>query len=282
MRGLNGTFLIFAMYIIGILLVCFAMDGMVTGEVDNDFNYMSASDFNKDMYVDGEVIYSLGCFSESQLQYRSIGATTGGMYLVPVGVNGNDEGKYIGVFVGKQDFEIMDEITADTVNFVLGKKQSMDGSPTLSIKGKVKTYGTDEKEFLYDYMKQVLGTDSRAECDKYIVQYYIDYEGAKNAYMKLIIGIVLILIPTLIIIGKIRNSAEDKKRAKAIANFNAPQSNTYKYTDNVSENANTYSDNSGNTYSYEQSNEYTQENTSDTIGETSTESTSTSKFRLKE
>ncbi len=274
----NIGIVIINIFISGLILITSGIEDKSFEEMDKDFNYMKFNEYESDLFVSGEINYSIGCFAEKELMVKSSTLVkSGGIYLVPIGLNENGNEKYIGVFISTLDFSTMDKITNSTIQWLSGKTKSMGDSPTLVVEGKLKKYTIEEERFMYEYMKSYLGTKSTAECDKYILPYYIDSEGTKNANIKLLIGVIFLIISTPIIIGKIKYFVEGKKSAKALMSYNPSNSYSLGYRDSISD----YSDSSDNTYSYNQNNDYKEKNEKQTANDESAPTT-TSKFKLKE
>ncbi len=249
-------YLMMFMFLPGLWLLIEGVIGKPPEDVDKDFNYMKYNEFDSGLYVNGEVCYSIGFISKYAMNPADGTVAEGAMYLVPVGLNENGNEKYIGVYVNAVDFSKMDKITDDTRRLLLGYIKNMDNSPTLVIQGKLKKYTPTQEKEIYKYMKSYLGTNSTAECSKYIVPYYIDAEEASMSNSRIRMGSILLAISTLIIIIDIINKIWRKNRKEVSVVYNPSSS----YNDSI---------------------DFIEENEKQTVNDESAPTT-TSKFKLKE
>ncbi len=191
-----------------------------------DYNTMTDAQVTEGTLVQGEIIYVLDYFEEETLSRagRSGGLTISRMYFIPVGE------KYMAVRVDGTRCSEMDQMVEETWKYLEGTIQQV--STTFPMKGKVKAFDSQDQRYAYDYMKQVLQVSTDAECDEYMLSYYIDCRFYGRAYIPLGIAAVLLFVVF----------SDFAKAKKSTATYTAYDNNYDTYSENTYD-SNSYSDN---------------------------------------
>lgn len=153
-----------------------------------DYNTMTEAQVTEGSLVEGEIVYVLDYFEEETLSRmgQSGGITLSRMYFIPVGE------KYMAVQVDGTQCGKMDQMVEETWDYIEGTIQQV--STTFPMKGKIKAFDSQDRRYAYDYMKQALQVTTDAECDEYLLCYYIDCRYYGRAYIPLGIAIILLLV----------------------------------------------------------------------------------------
>ncbi len=284
-RGVGNFLRGIILVVVGIVFLAIGCIDKFSGETTkNDFNYMASSEFEKGIYVSGEIYYAMDYFEEEETTRDGKKTISGRTYLIPVAYDEDTE-KYLGVFVPSSNFDVLDQITNDTFDYLYEEIDNMDSTPTLQIRGKLKSYGTDEMGFLYDYMMVYLDTNSKEKCDEYIIPYYIDYKASNTSGFNILIGGVMLGVGLILIIIFIV-SVNGKKRSKN-DDIHVSYNDSYGSSDYGNMNNSSNYNNSSDDYTYNNqyndnfSSDYTYDNNQTNNENTTNEENAESKFKLK-
>lgn len=201
LRGIIGT--IVCLVIGGYFLI--KGMGLVVQDFQSGENYneMSATAVTQNKLVEGNIVYVMDCIQEETLSRfgRSGGITLSRIYLIPVG-----EEQFMGIRVDGTQCSKMDQMVENTWDYINGNVTQLENS--LKAKGKIKAFEQAEMRYAYDYMKAALGVDTDAECDPYLVPYYMDCRYYGKAYIPFLIAVILL--------GMVFNAFRKRNRGKAI------------------------------------------------------------------
>lgn len=118
LSGFSATLFVFACIFLGAMIKVGDFPQILMPS--HDYEYVLENGLKEGQHIKGEIFYSLGSFAseESYTQYedyRTASKTTGYYYMIPVGESG-----MAAIFVRKDDLEVMDALTEETYNYLIG------------------------------------------------------------------------------------------------------------------------------------------------------------------
>ncbi len=224
------------LFVLGVILISGGIrDTAALSKDIPDMNEMLSSDFEKNMFVQGQVWYCEGNFAYEyeESDYSNDEDVLRQFYFIPLEAEwANDNYKYIVISASNQEqIDSLSRLEDQTYDyFYNGVPGDQIDWEEIYFIGQVKPLEEDTTDLLYAYMQKYgyLETGSREEFDSMVVPYEIQYKTPSSVQGSLYAGIVIIAIP--IIVGAIFIGVYMKKRRENSGLY--PQSENYTYVNN--------------------------------------------------
>ncbi len=187
--------LVIALLLGGIFLIgWFVTDSIAVAKGITDFNIMKTEEFKKGRFVQGTVQELHTGFAEEWEQKKGSTKkeTTSIYYLMPL-LYYDDEIKYVAVrFSQKSDIQRADMLIDEFEKYIETGEAPI-SVPTFELKGKIGTLNKEVEGYLYDTLIEAGFGSTKAECEQYVCDYYIDCKEPASI-VQLLIGIGLAIL----------------------------------------------------------------------------------------
>lgn len=185
-----------------------------------DYDYVLDNGLQKGQHFKGEIYYCLGGFASMETytqyeNYRTAGKTSGYYYMIPVG-----EGGMAAVYVRDADKSLMDRLTDETEEYLMGGEAPQTGVQFNGVAVTMRRNLSGLESAFKSELTDIGYTQS--EIDEMIASYtdgeYLVLYGPADVsivYVMMAIGLVLILIGILLFVRRYRQEAAYDRAAKA-------------------------------------------------------------------
>ncbi len=155
----------------------------------------------KGAYVEEDIDFIIDSFAEYKETENNITKTTKKYYIMAL------DNIYIGLRVSKDDFTLVDKISDDTYNYLMGKSDDISSS-SIHIKGTIKKMNKELNDYFYEWFDIAGFYDSEDELEANTLNYLIepDVVGSFNIYIVylalaicalLFLGLIVLIIKIL-------------------------------------------------------------------------------------